>query len=153
MDQFALELSLEVVEGSTHNLGDLTLWCQLRANTYNPLQPRPQMVALWRTHENWSPPAVSEPEIRNEQVSYLIKHLQTLAWPGRELQLSAVEAPLAGVQAVRLWIRLDGREGELRLELQYGGLAGADAEGVRNVLRALVELGGLPSQEHWIVGT
>ena len=153
MERFALDLALEVVEGSIHNLGDLTLWCQLRANTHNPLQPRPKLLALWRTSEHWSPPTVSEPAIGNEQVADLINHLQALNWPGRELQVSAAETSLAGVQAVRFWVCFNGREGELRLALQYGGWSGADAEGLRNVLRALVALGGLPSQEQWIIGT
>jgi hypothetical protein len=153
MDRFALDLTLEVVEGSTHNLGDLTLWCRLRANTYNPLQPRPQLDALVRTNEQWSPMTVHAPGIGNEQVWLLVGHLIVLRWPGRELDVSAVETSLAGAQELRLRAQLNGKDGELRLTLQYGGLQGPDAEDLRKLLRVLVNTAGLPSQERWISGT
>ncbi len=43
---YALDLSLEVLEGSSHNLGNLTLWLRIMANTFNPMRPGPKVVGL-----------------------------------------------------------------------------------------------------------
>jgi len=153
VERFALELSLGVVEGATHNLGSLMLWCWLRANTYNPLGPRPECVVLHRGEGSWSPPAVREPAVSNEQVGALVGRLRSLGWPARELRVSVVESPLAGTQEVRFRVWLDGQERELRLALQYAGLDGPDADGLRGVFRSITELAGLPDQERWIAGT
>lgn len=153
MDPFALDLSLEAIEGATHDLGTVTLWCHLRANTFNPGRPRPQFTCLWRAQLDGDAVVCDEPAISNAQIIPLVTLLNTLGWPGRELRVTANDTPLAGVQEVRLWAKLNGQESEARLVLRYGGWAGPDAEALREICGEVIGLGGLPSQEHWINGT
>lgn len=153
MNQFALDLSLEVIEGSTHDLGTVTLWCRLRANTFNPTRLRPQLTYLWRTQSDGNAVMCDEPVISNAQLAPLVSQLTALEWPGRELRVKATDTPLAGVQEVRLWATLNGQESEARLVLRYGGWNGPDADALRKFCGIVTGFGGLPSQEHWVNGT
>jgi hypothetical protein len=153
MEPYALDLSLEVVQSSTHNLGDLTLWCRLRANTYNPMRPRPNLVTVYRRPESWSPPICIEPHVDPNQIDALVAQLRAMNWPGRSLQLGAVETPLTGTQELRLRVELDGLQSDLRLTLFYGGMTGPDAGALTAVLRSTAALAGLPNQDAWLLGT
>jgi hypothetical protein len=155
MEPFALELSLQVIEGATHGLGEVTLWTCLLANTHNPSQPSPRMVGLVRTTSHWSPPLVFERSPSRESVASLVDRLRALCWPGRALAVMAVETAMAGYQELRLRVSLDGREEEMRLTLQYGGMSGPDAATLREILRAVLTLGemSISEAERWITGT
>ena len=153
MEKYGLGLSLEVCEGSIHNQGHIILFCRLRASSIYPYGDKPEFVILYRGSDSWSPPAVRDVNVTHEQMLELVSLLKKLGWPGRELQVAAVESSIAGLQTVECRVNLDGQSGSFYICLQYAGVKGEDAVALRAFFRRLMDLGGIPGQESWISGT
>ena len=150
---YALDLSLEVLEGSSHNLGDLTLWLRIMANTFNPMRPGPKVVGLYRTGKNWSPPLLIDSCPEKVQVDRVVESLRAMQWPGRDLDVVATKSPVSGWQGVELRARLDGVSGEVVLGLQYAGLEGVDAGPLTGLYQAILDCAGVTDQPAWLRGT
>lgn len=155
MENFGLDLSLEVTEGSTHNLGHLILYLRLRACTFNPLNPKPELVVLSRGAD-WSLKA-SQPPVTNDQVAKLCLKLRNSGFPEALPKVGARKVGLAGWQHILFRVCLSNTENSheksLDLVLEYGGIEGEGADTIRSVWTTLVELAGLPGNEKWIKGT
>jgi len=155
MGNLSLDLSLEVTEGSTHNLGHLILYLRLRACTFNPTNPKPELVVLSRGAD-WSLKA-SQPSVTNDQVAKLCLELRKAGFPEALPKVGARKVGLAGWQHILFRVCLSNTENSyeksLDLVLEYGGIEGEGADAIRSVWTTLVELAELSNQEKWIKGT
>ena len=149
---YNLEMTVEVVQGSTHNLGDLTLWCRLSACGFNPLHPLPKLISVTRTNQEWTP-KVRETNPEPGKIIELLELLEGMGWPGRPLNISVNRSALAGWQQVGVTIRLNGRKASETFILEYAGFSGPDAHNLRNFFRLVEGMGNLPDQGEWILGT
>lgn len=155
MENFGLDLSLEVTEGSTHNLGHLILYLRLRACTLNPLNPTPELIVLSR-EADWSLRAYQQ-SVTNDQVAKLCRELKKAGFPEALPKVGARKVGLAGWQHILFRVGLNNMESsherKLSLVLEYGGIEGEGADAIRSVWIILVGLAGLSGQEKWIKGT
>lgn len=152
MNGFTLDLDLEVLQGSVHGLGQVTLWIRLRADTRNPTSPRPELLICERHGAHWSPPELREAQVKNQDLLPLVEALrafQHIAVP----EIRPVATHMAGWQEIHLTARLDGQPIEFQTVLQYGGIEGGDAETLRHIWHLLTTLAEVHHPETWIKGT
>lgn len=149
---YCLEITVEVVQGSIHNLGDLTLWCRISACDFNPFHPLPKVISVSRTNKDWAP-KVQETNPEPGLILELLELLGSMGWPGRPLNISVNRSELAGWQQVRVMIRLNGRKSSENFVLEYAGFSGPDAQNLRDFFRLVEGLAKLPDQREWIEGT
>lgn len=148
---YCLEITVEVVQGSIHNLGDLTLWCRISACDFNPFHPLPKVISVSRTNKDWAP-KVQETNPEPGMILELLELLGSMGWPGRPLNISVNRSEFAGWQQVRVMIQLNGQKASETFGLEYAGFSGPDAHKLRQFFQLIASMGEIPAQDEWICG-
>ena len=144
MDRYNLDFTLELTQGSLHNLGDLFLLCRIGANTFLPTREPGKAVIVLRDSE-WRLSA-REVRLTHDNTDQLVEMLRRLGLPDRRPQVEAADGNPTGWQQLRISGSLTGVKWDFTLELQYGGATGEDAPALRELLSHLLNVAGLAEE-------
>src|SRR5207237_414204 len=145
LDRYNLEVTLELTHGALHNLGDLLLLYRIWASTFLPTGEPANAIIVLRERD-WRLSA-REVRLTHDDADLLVKTLQTLGRPDHSRRVEAAAGNPTGWQQLSLSASLNGTEWAFRLDLQYGGAMGEDAQAPRGLVIHLLRAAGLAEEE------
>lgn len=150
MDKFNLDLAVEIVEGSIHDLGDLKLIIRIWTSTFNPSVDSAKAVVIYRNADYVL--TVEELRIGIGNLMELIDLLQALNLPEREPSLKGRAGNITGWQEISVLLTLNNLTRAFKVRLQYNGFEGESAHNFRDLLKYLFQVAGLNEQKFSCAG-
>jgi hypothetical protein len=139
MERLPLDLRLSVYAGTSASVGNLVLFCHLRAHPRNRRRSPPEVLVLCR--EASCPPAgISKFAVSDQDLARLERLLRAAGFPERVPRIVPNRSPLGEGQYVALEVRIHRQIVACDFLLEYAGFAGEDAQPIRAMLRLLAEL-------------
>lgn len=147
MDFLFLDLQLTVSGGAYSTVGDLQLFCWLRAFREDTARPaRGKMVALC-SPASASALTTAERELEPPQIEALAARLERLRFPCAKPRVEEVFDTSDSWQHVVLRATLNDETDTLELSLCSSGFDGEDAAALRDFFRLLLEIAGVPGPD------
>lgn len=149
MDFLFLDLQLTVTGGAFSIVGDLRLFCWLRAVKQGVERPaRGKTVAL-RPSAAASGFTTREREIEPRQIESLAARLERLRFPRAKPRVEEVFDTSDFWEHVVLRVTLNDDTDTLELSLCSSGFDGEDAAALRDLFQLLLEIADVPDPGDW----
>ncbi len=148
LETFYLDLYLTVTSGSFDIVGQLQLFCWLKAFRAPGFEQRGHLVVV---HPSAPDGALltREQDVEAGRAEALVRALQGLEFPDRSPRVEPVFDTSDIWEHVVLRLTLNDATASLDLGLFASGFDGEDAEGLREVFRRLLDAAGLREHADW----
>lgn len=146
MKAIFLDLHLSVTGGAYTTVGELQLYCWLRAVRLPDHLDAAKLVVVTRRGGKLE---VREPPLEIRQVASLLSVLEDLGFPPRRPRVEDVFDTSDSWQNVVLRVRLNDDVGTLELSLCSSGFEGEDAGVLRKVFRWILETSQSNHRDLW----
>ena len=148
MEHFFLDLHLTVTGGSFSTVGELHLYCWLRAVQLPGTASAGNLVTV-RPSAATGELEVSESAVEARRAAPLVSLLEDLRFPAQRPLVEDVFDTSDFWQHVIFRVTLNDDSDAVELALCSSGFEGEDAAGLRAVFRGVLEIAGVTDQRCW----
>lgn len=146
MDALFLELHFSVTGGAYTAIGDLELYCWLRAVRLPGHVDAAKLVAVDRRGGQLG---VRESDLEIGRLASFVSLLEDLGFPARRLRVEGAFDTSDFWQHVVLRVTLNDDTETVELSLCSSGFEGEDADGLRRVFRWILETADAGDRRRW----
>ncbi len=148
MDKFLLDLHLAITGGAYNTVGELRLFCWIKAIRIPRMLDRGSLAVVHQGNPGGEL-AARETRLPTAAVEPLVSALEELGFPARSPRIDEVFDTSDVWEHAILRAMVNDDSGSVELSLCSSGFKGRDAGGLRRVFRRIFEVAGLGDLEGW----